>query len=1144
MSQATLQGIINNFDLEEFKSFFRKKNRAFKPTPKESSQESPIYPDNQNFEVGKKLGIIPFDDSELIIVSFKTKCDLSQRSGKKEQYEVGKNVLKEKKVDAGIFIFHDDTGNFRFSLIYSKYLEKKRDWNSFRRFTYFVSPDLTNKTFLRRIGDGNFSSLEKIKVAFAVEPVTEEFYEAIANWYFWAVQDCRFPKAAEEEDNGRKVAVLRLITRIIFIWFMRERGLVSKELFEEEWTQHILVNTDKDKSTYYHAILQNLFFATLSTKIDERQFRSDIRGHKGYNPDFGNQYVFRYHNLFSNPEEMTNYFSDIPFLNGGLFECLDDGKNKRYIDGFTRRSEYQPVVPNYLFFSGEKTIDLNVEFGTKGKSYRVQGLLNTLSSFNFTIDENSPDDADIALDPELLGRVFENLLAEFNPETSTTARKKSGSYYTPRPIVSYMVTESLKEYFRTHFSETQDIDRKLEKLFSIEECNPFSESETEKFVELIEGVRIVDPAVGSGAFPMGALNRMVFILNKVDPKNKLWKQAQLEAANAITDPRVRRDTKAQIEGYFTTKNADYGRKLYLIQKCIYGVDSQQIAVEIAKLRFFISLLVDEKIDKAKSNWDIQPLPNLDFKIMQGNSMLSEFLGIDFDKGPEQQEQPKMFLEKEDLLIKEYERKKIDFQNEPDRYKKITLKKEIEDLMIEIFEARFEKQKTDYLRRMEKIKRTSALLANKKQIQAFTVEEKQKLYKETGFDLENIGKQLREFISKNKARPFFPWKLYFAEVFHEKQGFDVVIGNPPYGYRNVLTAEDKKHFRKKEKIEFSSGDSAELFSKKSFDNLVAKGGVLTFILPKKSLYGDSWEGWRKDYLSKYNLLFLLDAGKAFKKVLLEQAAFGLVKRDTQRFPVTLAYLTKNYELNEFAKKGKVDLFTGNRNAIQIYQALFDPQLLEKIQSRKSSNVSAEGDLGLAIGKKFFSNELTDYKLLKGIDIDRWRIKSHRYLKNKRNLDWNDARKFLRPKVICQRVIAYIDNPFPHIKITACYDTEGIIIANTLTAFRLPTSILDKFWLAYLNSSFVSWYAHNFIYSRAVRTMDLYDSYIRQIPIPQGVVNNPELQKPFIDLVSKILMTTNETEISKYEKEIDYLVYKLYDLTKEEIAIIESSRVDGS
>jgi len=367
--------------------------------------------------------------------------------------------------------------------------------------------------------------------------------------------------------------------------------------------------------------------------------------------------------------------------------------------------------------------------------------------------------------------------------------------------VDYMVTESLKEYFKTHLPEVRDIDEKLETLFSTgSDENLFGKSESKKLVRLVESVRIVDPAVGSGAFPMGALNKMVFILGKIDHGNELWKQAQLEAADTIPDPQVRRNTKKQIEEFFKDKNADYGRKLYLIQKCIYGVDIQQIAVEIAKLRFFISLLVDEKIDDTKENWGIEPLPNLDFKIMQGNSLISEFLGIDFDNGQTQQEQAGMlFVEKEDNLIKEFEQKKIAFQNEPDKKKKDDLKKEVENLMIKIFETKVRKQKVDYFRQIDEIEKKYATLPNKKTREEIIVKEKQKLSQKTGFDLENIEKQLREFTSKNKTKPFFPWKLYFAEVF-EKGGFDVVIANPPYIENKKISKEEKERKRKEVNLE--------------------------------------------------------------------------------------------------------------------------------------------------------------------------------------------------------------------------------------------------------------------------------------------------------------------------------------------------------
>jgi hypothetical protein len=418
----------------------------------------------------------------------------------------------------------------------------------------------------------------------------------------------------------------------------------------------------------------------------------------------------------------------------------------------------------------------------------------------------------------------------------------------------------------------------------------------------------------------------------------------------------------------------------------------------------------------------------------------------------------------------------------------------------------------------------------------------------GFDLAKAEKQLKEFTSGLKVKPFFAWKLYFAEVFHEKGGFDIVIANPPYGFRNILTTEEKEYFRRVEKIAFSSGDSAELFSKKSFDKLVKKNGILTFIIPKKSLYGDAWDGFRRDYWGKYKLTFLLDVSKAFEEVLFEESAFGLAKT-SQDTELRLCYLTESDMICEFARAPKDFIFMSN-NTVQIYKTLYPDSLFRKIMSKSTDEKLIAGELGLAIGTDFFSDMPTDYKLLKGIDVERWRVKQHRYLANIQRLNWDDAKKFLTPKVIAQRLIAHIENPKPHIRITACLDDEGIIITNTLTAFRIDKRIDAKFWLAYLNSSLINWYAYNYIYSRAIRTMDFYNFYIQQLPIPKRIINNQSEQKTFVTLVEQILaiakqenyMTnpTKQGRVKELERQIDQMVYELYGLTPEEIAVVEGSR----
>jgi adenine-specific DNA-methyltransferase len=342
MTSKIVDNLINNINHENIKRFFQDRNSLFRY----DKDRLPEYEDDM-FEEAYILGEIPLDLIERIIVGvFHVTRELSERSGKKAQYDKAKQIIRDKAADAGIFVFIGEKGNFRFSLVYAEYKGTKVDYSNFRRFTYFVSPELTNKTFKQRIGEGNFSSLESIKEAFSVEKVTKEFYQQISYWYFWACKECKFPKDAESQENGREIAVIRLITRMIFIWFMREMKLVPDYLFDKEFIKKTIKNFDGKGSSYYLAILQNLFFATLNTEPADRKFRSSIRGFKGYNPDFGNQYKFRYQELFNEPDNLQNYFGDIPFLNGGLFDCLDDKPNNIYVDGFTETKKHQPQVPN------------------------------------------------------------------------------------------------------------------------------------------------------------------------------------------------------------------------------------------------------------------------------------------------------------------------------------------------------------------------------------------------------------------------------------------------------------------------------------------------------------------------------------------------------------------------------------------------------------------------------------------------------------------------------------------------------------------------------------------------------------------------------------------------------------------------------
>lgn len=821
-----LNDIINDFDITKFSRFFREKSKKFKPAEQDLSQYN-----NDDFSEGMMLGEIDLDDdSQIIICAFKVNKELTERSGKKAQYILGKKILKETaRYAAGIFIFYDENSNFRFSLIYD--IPKpgaKRDWSSFRRFTYFVSKELTNKTFLIQMEAADFSLLDNIIDAFSVEKVTKEFYQEIANWYFWAVKNVKFPDDAENETNGRNIAVIRLITRLIFIWFMKAKGLIGDHLFNPNNLEVYLkdLKPNSKDSAFYNAILQNLFFATLNTKIEDRKFRRE-HAFQGKNKDYMAHNYYRHHSLFKNPEDMLNIFKGIPFLNGGLFECFDKSKDdptnetgkEIRIDGFSDKEANQPIVPNFLFFSGEQKVDLQKDYGAdKYKNAKVKGIINILQSYNFTIDENTPTDEEVALDPELLGKVLENLLASYNPVTATTARKSTGSYYTPREIVNYMVDESLiaylinkviegaksyielgtnqsdifgnsarkgqlkieEELLPSRWINNEDkLEDELRKLISYtEDSISFTDKETDILINAINNCKILDPAVGSGAFPMGVLHKLVLILSKLDPHNIKWKQKQISAIESnVTDPGLKKVLLKKIEDNFSRNELDYGRKLYLIQNCLYGVDIQPIAIQIAKLRFFISLLVDEKIQSNDDNYGIEPLPNLETKLVAANTLI----GLTYDTTFKPKELDEL---EEELFVL---RKKYFTANEEKEKRKI--EKKDRELRLQI---------------------KSVLQENR-----FPAEYSEKISNWDPYDT-------------NKSSDWFDQEWMFGPDL--KNGFDIVIGNPPYVRAdNPLVASLRKQIMKSNQYNtlYEKWDLMVPFYEKCL-RILNKNGVNAFI----------------------------------------------------------------------------------------------------------------------------------------------------------------------------------------------------------------------------------------------------------------------------------------------------------------------------
>ena len=450
------------------------------------------------------------------------------------------------------------------------------------------------------------------------EELNKKFYRELFNWFEWAVAEGKFPtdknRTLDPEEH-----VIRLITRLLFVWFIKEKGLVADELFNEAQIAPLLKDYDHDcGDSYYRAVLQNLFFATLNTEIGKRKFS------EGGNPRHRNFSLYRYKDQITDPDKLLTLFEKTPFINGGLFDCLDSEEATRdggyRIDCFSDVDYDKLRVPNRLFFD------------------RDRGLIPLLEHYKFTVEENTPIEQEVALDPELLGKVFENLLAAYNPETGATARKQTGSYYTPRPIVDYMVEETLVTTLAGKVSPTHGDakfwDERLRYLFDyakvFDDANDFFDSsEADEIVRTISELKILDPAVGSGAFPMGVLHKLTLALRRLDPDNKRWEALQKEraaqrAADAFDteDDQARREELLEINETFKRyRDSDFGRKLYLIQNSIFGVDIQSIACQIAKLRFFISLAIEQEPDRGAANFGIKPLPNLETRFIAANTLI-------------------------------------------------------------------------------------------------------------------------------------------------------------------------------------------------------------------------------------------------------------------------------------------------------------------------------------------------------------------------------------------------------------------------------------------------------------------------------------------------------------------------------------------
>ena len=669
---------------------------------------------------------------------------------------------------AFMFCFRKDESVLRFSYVsetwgFNKQGEYEKISTDTKRYTYLLGEGRGCRTAIEqfKILHDSKLTLSDITAAFSVETLTKQFYKDLFEWYQWAVEptsNITFPNNTTTEDDDRddiETKIIRMITRIMFVWFIKQKNLVPDRIFDINFLSTILKDFDPYSisiGNYYNAILQNLFFGTLNRAIKDedgntRKFatssKRDIKT------------LYRYAEMFSiHEQEVIEMFAEIPFLNGGLFECLDktrdiDGVKQCYnFDGFSRnelrfadgRYKHRAVVPNNLFFEPEK------------------GLISILNRYNFTIEENSPEEQQVALDPELLGKVFENLLGAYNPETKETARNQSGSFYTPREIVNYMVDESLIAYLGDN-----DFTRSLFRNdFSFEKSKI---EEYKKLAEKIKTVKILDPACGSGAFPMGLLNRMVEILERISPNEDI-----------------------------------YNLKLSVIENCLYGSDIQSIAAQITKLRFFISLICDCEKDASKPNFGIPTLPNLETKFVSANSLVAK--------------------KKKPAEGNLFENPEI----EP-------TKNELAEIRHKHFSAKSTSTKHRLREKDQVVREKLAKLLSDDD--NFAPEEAKQLAAWNPYD-------------QNAVSPFFDPEWMFGVA----DGFDIVIGNPPYlriqGIRNS-NSDFADYLVANYNSATGSFDLYVAFVERALQ-LISSNGIVNFIMPVKWTNAAFGKGLR-DVVSK-------------------------------------------------------------------------------------------------------------------------------------------------------------------------------------------------------------------------------------------------------------------------------------------------------
>jgi len=885
--------------------------------------------------------------------------------------ELLRNIYKH-DVDAALVVFEQDN-KWRLSFVSEiRSIDQNgaisKSITEPKRYTYLLGVDEKTKTPAERLFNiaGNRLSLSDIRDAFSVESLNEEFYKVVAG-HFYQLVGATHGKGTKSFANERLLSLpindvnfseeqkiyhefaVRLIGRTVFCWFLKvKKSSVGIPLLPENLLSSEAVRQFPD---YYHVILEKLFFQTLNTPIEQR------------------------------PLGLPQGANQIPFLNGGLFEPQFDDFYKTTAD--KQNDQSVPFVPDVWFVN----------------------FFSNLEQYNFTIDENSIVDVEVSVDPEMLGRIFENLLAEIDPVSGQTARKATGSYYTPREIVDYMSTECLVGYL---FNKTDIEKNRLRSIFKIDDKTDLSEFENIGVLVALDQLKILDPACGSGAFPIGILQKVVNALEKLDPNAAWWKDRQIAK---VENPIIRKQIKERLD----QTTVEYARKIGIIQNTLYGVDIQPIAAEISKLRCFLTLVVDEKIDDDKYNRGVEPLPNLEFKFVTANTLF---------KLPDEQG-------------------RIQLSNNKKK-NSVELERELQDV------------RQEYLQ---------CYGAEKAELKRKFLDLQKQLFDQQGLFGEIENSRAHKISTWNpfthdKTDWFDPLWMYGVK------DFDIVIGNPPYvsamDLKKALPEESFKTLKQNFETAKGTVDLFIYFFEKGL-KLLRPGGQLAYISPNRYLSASYGEGLRYYIYNNARITEIIDYSHV------------RVFKSASTYPVvTFLSLTSNLQesyqisIGKFnVKTDKIDYKSVTSDKLQLLDGYIWGHLLndkleitEKVVkvSEPLSNcakINATSTASEADEYHYLINENQGFKLINTGTIDKYNSlwgkeflvdKGERflrpYLPKTPPLSKNRLSLYSSPKIILAKIAKTTE---------AFFDETGeyaSVNTNCLHTFKKDYS--PKYVLAWLNS----------------------------------------------------------------------------------------------